>query len=163
MKHRIATSLGAGLLIAALSGCGSSSATDHDSRQDEVAERGAQVMPFDLEKTTHRFSKNIHGVTETVVADDPADVQQITLIRAHLRKERSRFADGDFADPAAIHGRDMPGLRILEQGAPAIDIRYTDVREGGRITFKARDPDLVNALHAWADAQVDDHGDHAER
>ena len=32
-----------------------------EQRLDEVAERGAHVMPFDLEKTVHIFSKTDTG------------------------------------------------------------------------------------------------------
>jgi len=42
-------------------------------RRDEVAERGRGVVPFDLERTTHRFRRLPDGGKQTVVADDARD------------------------------------------------------------------------------------------
>jgi hypothetical protein len=86
---------------------------DGPSRQQVVAERGAAFMPFDLDATTHIFEPTDTGGIQTVVADDPADNEQITLIRSHLRDEVKRFRRGDFGDPKSIHGHEMPGVRIL--------------------------------------------------
>jgi hypothetical protein len=44
-----------------------------------------------------------------------------------------------------------------------IELRYEDVRAGARILYKTDDPLLVQAIHDWFDAQVTDHGPHAER
>lgn len=38
-----------------------------DKRLDEVAERGTHVMPFDLEKTVHVFSKTPEGGSQQVL------------------------------------------------------------------------------------------------
>lgn len=138
--------------------------TGHDhTRQDEVAARGAEVMPFDLERTTHHFEARPWGGVQTVVADD-LDAEQIEFVRAHLRDEAARFARGDFDDPMAIHGHEPPGLAELRAGAEAerVDIRYADVPTGGRLTYRADERVLVTALHAWFDAQLMDHEAHAE-
>jgi hypothetical protein len=135
---------------------------DH-TRQEEVAARGAEVMPFDLERTTHHFEARPWGGVQTVVADEP-DAEQIELVRAHLRDEATRFARGDFDDPMAIHGHEMPGLADLRAGAEAgrVEIGYADVPAGGRLTYRADERVLVTALHAWFDAQLMDHGADAE-
>jgi len=135
---------------------------DH-TRQDEVAARGTEVMPFDLERTTHHFETRPWGGVQTLVADEP-DAEQIELVRAHLRDEAARFARGDFDDPMAIHGHEMPGLAELRAGAEAgrVEIAYADVPSGGRLTYRADERVLVNALRAWFDAQLMDHGAHAE-
>jgi hypothetical protein len=157
------------LILAALAGCGGDGSGDGDGgtggaddRQAEVAERGASVMPFDLDATTHRFESRDDGLVQTVVADDATDGDQVALVRGHLADEAGRFAAGDFGDPAAIHGDDMPGLAALAAGAARVDVAYADVPGGARITFSTGDPDLVDALHRWGEAQVGDHGDHAE-
>jgi len=61
-------------------------------------------MPFPLEQTTHVFRSSADGGTQRVVAKDRDDAEQIRLVREHLREEADRFAQGDFTDPAAIHG-----------------------------------------------------------
>jgi hypothetical protein len=131
-------------------------------RQDAVAERGAGVMPFDLEATTHRFDPTDDGLVQTVVADDPGDGANVALVREHLAAEAERFAAGDYGDPAAIHGDDMPGLAELESGADRIAVAYAESAAGGRITYTTADAALVDALHRWAEAQVMDHGAHAD-
>ncbi|MGH9213702.1 MAG: aspartate carbamoyltransferase [Acidimicrobiales bacterium] len=145
-------------------GSGGDGATSDDrrDRQAEVAERGADVMPFDLDATTHRFEPTDDGLVQTVVADDPGDSEQVALVRQHLADEAERFRQGDYADPAAIHGNDMPGLGELEAGADAIRVDLADAAAGARLTFTAEDVALVDALHRWADAQTMDHGAHAE-
>jgi hypothetical protein len=150
----------AGGLVAGGFWAGSRSREDSD-RQQEVAARGAEVMRFDLERTTHVFEKRAGGGVQTVVADDPADGAQVAKVRAHLREEAEAFAAGDFEDPAAVHGGEMPGLDELQAGAQRLTVDYEDVRAGGRIRYASDDPELVRALHAWFDAQVSDHGRHA--
>jgi hypothetical protein len=147
-------------LVAGMTGCGTSGA--ESGRRAEVSERSRKVMPFDLERTTHHFTKSADGGVETVLADDPADEQQIRLIREHLTKEYARFRQGDWGDPATIHGRTMPGIQELSRGYSRIRMTYGNVRAGARIVFSTSDPAMVKALHAWFDAQVSDHGEHAE-
>jgi hypothetical protein len=147
-----------------LASCSSSDddAGDLAQRQADVAERGAEVMPFDLEATTHHFEPTGTGVVQTVVADDAADAEQVELVRQHLLAESERFRQGDYGDPAEIHGHDMPGLADLEAGAAQIDVVYAEIPTGAVLTFTTSDPALVAALHLWADAQTMDHGDHAD-
>jgi hypothetical protein len=59
--------------VAALSLIGANSGWLGTDRQDVVAERSAQVMPFDLDATTHYFVPNVEGGLQTVVADDLSD------------------------------------------------------------------------------------------
>src|SRR5262245_65571299 len=84
------------------------------TRQEEVATRGAEVMPFDLEQTMHVFQPLADGGLQTVTAKDPANSAQIALVQAHLQAEAEKFHRGDFSDPANIHGADMPGLAALQ-------------------------------------------------
>lgn len=135
---------------------------DSAARQADVAAKGRQVMPFDLERTTHRFAKTETGGVQTVVSDNPSDSEQIRLIRDHLEKENTKFERGDFGDPAAIHGKQMPGIAELSAGYRRITTDYTTLPDGGRITYVTDDPELADALHEWFDAQVSDHGSHAE-
>jgi hypothetical protein len=127
--------------------------------QAEVAERGRHVMPFDLKATVHVFTKTSHGGIQRVVTRHPHDLEQIALIREHLRRMRSKLLQGDFSDPAQIHGNLMPGLSQLRAAGPGrIAIGYADVGGGGELTFKTSDNKLIEALHLWFDAQVSDHG-----
>lgn len=131
------------------------------TRQAAVAVRGTQVMPFDLEQTTHVFQQRADGGIQTVTANDPSDSEQIALIQAHLQEETAKFRQGDFSDPAKIHGPEMPGLAELRAGMGQIAVRYTALPNGAQITYTTTDSTLVMALHEWFTAQRADHGDHA--
>ena len=42
------------------------------TRQEEIAVRGAKVMPFDLEQTTHVFQELDDGGLQKVIVKDPS-------------------------------------------------------------------------------------------
>lgn len=131
-------------------------------RLHEVARRGTQVMPFDLQATVHVFTKLEDGGVQRVVARDEANATQVRLVREHLRELRERLREGDFSGPAHIHGEAMPGLAALRQ-APAgrLSMDYRDVPGGAELRYRAADATLASAVHAWFDAQLSDHGPHA--
>jgi hypothetical protein len=131
------------------------------SRQAEIAARGAQVMPFDLDATTHLFQPSADGGIQQVTADKAGDTEQIALIRAHLQAEASKFQRGDFSDPTTIHGQDMPGVAQLQAGYARITVRYAELSNGAQLQYSTDDPVLIAALHAWFAAQTSDHGQHA--
>ena len=147
----VAILLGGGAIVFA-----ATSAEDH-SRQDVVAERAAHVMPFSLGATTHIFDANARGGTERVLAKDPSDKGEITLIREHLRHEAHAFSRGDFTDPAAIHGAGMPGLETMQAGYLDIAFRYRELTGGAELAYATDEPNLIAAVHAWFDAQLRDH------
>jgi hypothetical protein len=131
-------------------------------RQAAVEVRGKHVMPFDQASTTHVFAKTASGGIETVTANDASDANQVALIRMHLEHEAQLFTSGDFRDPAAIHGTNMPGLAQLERGAGHIHFTYAEAPSGATITYRTTDAGLVAALHTWFDAQITDHGTHGQ-
>jgi hypothetical protein len=155
---RRTTHVGVVCIALAVAACGGS---DLERRQGDVAEAGRAVMPFDLDATTHVFEKLQDGGLQTVVAD-AQDPSQVALIRAHLADEAERFARGDFHDPAMIHGEDMPGLHALVMGHDRLQITYREVDRGAEIRYASDDPALVAAIHQWFDAQLSDHGRHAQ-
>ncbi|WP_052808108.1 hypothetical protein [Methyloterricola oryzae] len=130
-------------------------------RQDAVAERGAKVMPFALDKTLHVFDKTETGGVQQVVAKQVGDTEQVNLIRQHLQHIAASFAQGDFSGPARIHGDQMPVLAELSAGAQDLKIVYSDLPQGGQIVYASARPDLVQAIHRYFDAQLSDHGRHA--
>lgn len=145
-------------LLALLTGPSVVQAGDAE-RQAEVARRGAEVMPFSLAATTHVFTATSEGGMQRVVAKSPTDTRQVDLVRMHLRALQAQFLRRDYSGPSQIHGADMPGLAELRSarvGQVAID--YKDVEGGAELTYRTADPKLVEALHAWFDAQLHDHG-----
>lgn len=131
-------------------------------RLDEVAERGVHVMPFNLEKTTHIFSKTDKGGIQQVIAKDKTDAGQVRLIREHLSEISVEFSQGDFSKPAQIHGDEMPGLAELKAAKPGqIQIEYRELPAGAQISYTTEAPKLIRAIHRWFDAQLSDHARHA--
>ena len=131
-------------------------------RLDAVQERGGHVMPFDLKKTVHVFTKTEQGGVQKVVAKDPADSEQIGLIRNHLKEIQDQFIRRDFSGPAFIHGENMPGLAALKQAGPdELDIAYRELPDGAQVDYTSSDPEIRAAIHQWFDAQLSDHARHA--
>ena len=128
------------------------------TRQAQVANQGAQVMPFDLTRTTHTFTDAADGGVEQVTAHDSTDSSQIDLIRMHLQMEAGRFSAGDFSDPAATHGAQMPGLGTLSAAGDRLRITYESLANGAQLRYSSSDPVVVAALHEWFAAQRTDHG-----
>jgi hypothetical protein len=156
--------LGASVFLTMMTMVGAVSGTEGSAtaaREAQIATRGAQVMPFDLEQTMHVFHSLNDGGLQSVRAKDPANPEQIALIQAHLKEEAEKFQRGDFSDPDKIHGEDMPGLAELKAGVGQIGIQYLPLPDGGQIRYTAKDPALVMAIHHWFMAQRADHGAHA--
>ena len=134
----------------------------NNARLDEVAQRGRHVMPFNLEQTTHVFSKTENGGVQQVIVKDQANSEQINLIREHLAKISNEFNHGDFSNPAKIHGNTMPGLSELTKAKQGqIKIEYKELPDGAEINYSSDYPGLINAIHQWFDAQLSDHARHA--
>ena len=159
MKYVIATSLLIALLVTTPVYAAEKVS---EQRLDEIAQRGSHVMPFNLEQTTHVFSKTATGGEQRVIVKDPANVEQIKLIREHLTKISIEFQHGDFSNPAKIHGDTMPGLDELRKAKPnQITILYKELPNGAEISYSTEVPVLINAIHKWFDAQLSDHARHA--
>lgn len=147
-------------LVLAAGGIGYAMAAMHHpaaSGEQTMVAHAAQVMPFDLNATTHAFTKTATGGVEQIVANSSGDQHNITLIQQHLSKEADQFALGNYSDPANIHGTAMPGLQELQAGASRVQSHYEQLPTGAKITFSSSDAALVTALHSWFDAQRMDH------
>jgi hypothetical protein len=150
----------AGIAVAGIA-VGGLTAPSDPSREQLIADRSADVMPFDLAATTHHFGPTAEGGLQTVVADDPADRRQVELIQQHLRDEAAAFARGEFTDPARIHGAEMPGLATLQANSERLDIVFSLRADGAELRYTTDDPVVLAALHEWFAAQTSDHQGHA--
>lgn len=127
-------------------------------RQQMIHQHGSSVMPFDLDQTLHHFQLLPDGGLQTVTANDPTNQTQIALIQQHLADLAQRFQQGDFSEPAALHGTDMPGLSDLAGAGSRLQVVYTALPNGAQIRFTTQDPDMLTALQRWFTAQLSDHG-----
>jgi hypothetical protein len=157
---KLAMGIAAGALLCASAALGAEP-NSKTTRQDEVASKGATVMPFDLMRTTHFFDDTPGGGIETVTANDKKDARQIALIRSHLAEEAKRFGRGDFSDPAKIHGQDMPGLDALARAGDKLQVKYRKLPAGASLSYASADAAVIAAVHAWFAAQRSDHAAHS--
>jgi len=134
------------------------SAVSAQTRQEHVHHMGHEVMPFDLAKTTHIFRMTDSGGVQRVVVKDETAMDQVDMIRQHLKHESESFRRGDYSDPAMLHGAEMPGLKDLQAGAAKIEVSYTALPNGAEIEFKTTDHHLQTAIHRWFGAQLSEHG-----
>ena len=133
-----------------------------EARLDEIAQKGVQIMPFNLDQTVHVFSKKEDGGLQQVVVKNQTHTGQIKLIREHLNEIANKFKQGDFSDPSKLHGDNMPGLAMLKKARPGeINIIYTELPDGAQIIYSSDKPALILAIHQWFDAQLSDHARHA--
>ena len=159
MDTRVRLRILAVLVIVGLLGVvGLPSPSHADDRQGMIHGLGAQVMPFDLNKTLHIFRMTESGGIQQVVIRDPVDADQVPMIQMHLRHEAMSFRSGDYSDPTSLHGAEMPGVKELAEGAARIRIDYRALPNGAEITFSTDDLHLITALHRWFGAQLSDHG-----
>ena len=127
------------------------------ARQEEIAQKGAKAMPFNVHNSTRVFQKNTYGGIQQVLAKDPNDKDLIDAIRTHLETEAERFSRGDYSDPTKIHGKDMPGVQYLRKVKPGqIAITYRNLPTGAAVDYVGRDAATVDAIHKWFDAQLSD-------
>lgn len=128
------------------------------TRQEHVHQMSHTVMPFDMSQTLHIFKMTEQGGVERVVTKDAKSHDQIELIQQHLQHEAGRFQQGDYSDPAKLHGANMPGLSELQEGASRIKVSYAPLPNGAEITFETSDLHLLTAIHRWFGAQLSEHG-----
>jgi hypothetical protein len=152
-RFLVAAAAGWGAIAVLLTGTVSA-----ETPQAHVHDMSHSVMPFDMSRTVHVFRMTETGGVQSVTTKDPADSGQVALIRQHLEHEAERFQHGDFADPATLHGADMPGLMELQAGAARIKVSYATLPGGARITFETADIHLLTAIHRWFGAQLSEHG-----
>jgi hypothetical protein len=127
--------------------------------QEHIHGHGHEVMPFDLAKTIHVFRMTEDGGTQAVVLRSPfSDPDQLHLIQHHLSMEAAQFQTGNVADPAHLHGSDMPGLQEMQSGVSRIKITYRALPNGAEIRFRSSDIRLITAVHRWFGAQLSEHG-----
>lgn len=133
-----------------------------EARLNEIAERGSHVMPFNLDRTVHVFSKKKYGGLQQVVVKNSSDSEQIKLIRQHLEEISVDFQQGKYTAPTLLHGENMPGLVALKNAKPnEINIKYSSLPDGAEITYKSDKANIIQAIHQWFDAQMSDHSRHA--
>ncbi|WP_221798102.1 hypothetical protein [Oceanobacter mangrovi] len=118
------------------------------------------VMPFEMNDTVHVFRMTEFGGIQRVLLRDSAkeNSQQLMHIRHHLMMEADAFAQGNFSDPAKLHGANMPGLAELHANKDKFTAVYFQEPDGAGIRFETKDLTTLTAIHRWFGAQLSEHG-----
>jgi hypothetical protein len=118
-----------------------------------------QLLPYAVDQALEGFAKTADGGIMQIVAKSADDTQQIKRMQQYLRQTAEEYGKGDFSSTERFHGTDMPGLAQMKAAkAGEIKYEYKALNNGGQIVFSTEDPQLLNALHDWMDAQIKEHG-----
>jgi hypothetical protein len=118
-----------------------------------------QSLPYAVDQALEGFAKTADGGIMQIIAKSADDAQQITRMQQYLRQTAEEYKKGDFSYTERFHGTNMPGLAQMKAAkAGEIKYQYKALNNGGQIVFSTEDPQLLNALHAWIDAQIKEHG-----
>lgn len=128
-------------------------------RMNEVHRSVQQSVPFNLDETQQSFSKTVHGGIQHITAKSTDNPLLVKSIQTYMLKLANQFRKGDFSDTERMHGANMPGLAQLKKAATDdIKYEYKALENGAQIHFSTEDTHLLDNLHAWFDAQINDHG-----
>ncbi len=130
------------------------------SSQDPHAEmnhRGAAVMGFDQDKTTHHFLLFPDGGAIDVAANEASDLESREAIRSHLPHIAVMFGEGDFDAPMLVHDTDVPGTAELSKQKDLVRYTYVETPRGGRVDIVTNDEAALRALHQFLRFQIQDH------
>jgi hypothetical protein len=119
----------------------------HQHDMSPLSQRGAQVMGFSQEKTTHHFELNQDGGIIEARANDLKDAGTLAEIRGHFGHIAKMFAAGDFNAPMMVHAQDVPGTAAMSRLKDDIHWQLSEIPRGARITIVADNKEAVDAIH----------------
>lgn len=119
--------------------------------------RGAEVMGFDQDKTTHHFYLYEDGGAIDVSVKDAADAKNRDAIRSHLPHIAMMFGQGNFSAPMMVHATDVPGTKALAANKDKVSFTYRETPNGGRVDIVTTDAATLKAAHDFMRFQIADH------
>ena len=130
-------------------------AQDHHRSMNE---RGAMVMGFDQDKTTHHFYLYKDGGAIDIAVNDASDLTNRDAIRAHLPHIATMFGSGDFDAPMLVHAStSIPGTAVLKDRKDLLRYTYVETAAGGRVDIVTSDPAALAAVHDFLRYQIAEH------
>jgi hypothetical protein len=132
-------------------------AQENHDHHAQMNRRGAQVMGFDQEKTTHHFYLYPDGGAIDVAVNDANDKTDLDAIRAHLPHIAMLFSEGNFEAPMLVHDTKVPGTAEMSKLKDRITYRYEKTPKGGRVNIMTTDAEALKAVHAFLKFQITDH------
>jgi hypothetical protein len=149
-----------GLALIGAAGCRRDAASTERQPADTafaaMQDRGKMAMGVDQYTSTHHFEVTPTG-GRIELQRDSADSLGVTQIRAHLRLIQHAFEAGDFSTPAFVHMKDMPGTAVMTAKRGVIKYAYSDLPGGGEVRITTSDPEALEAIRQFLDAQKSEH------
>lgn len=127
---------------------------DHTSQMNS---RGAHVMGFSQDKTTHHFTLSYDGGTIEVLTNDLTDTATRDEIRTHFHHISHMFAEGDFTDPMLVHAVNVPGTAVMTQQKDALHWNVVETPRGAKMLITADNKSALEALYQFLRFQIEDH------
>ena len=150
--------LAAGVVAVASAAARQTSATTGQDPHAGMNQRGAMVMGFDQEKTTHHFYLYADGGAVDVSVKDAADATNRDAIRSHLPHIAMLFGQGNFDAPMLVHdSKNVPGTATMTKLKDKIAYKYAETPKGGRVDITATDSTALKAVHEFMKFQITDH------
>jgi hypothetical protein len=119
-----------------------------DTAFASLQERGRTAMGIDQYTSTHRFDDLPDGGRIELRQNQP-DTVGVRAIRAHLARVALGFAAGDFSTPGMVHAQPVPGTGTMAAKHAMINYRFRPLPGGGEIRIITRDPEALEAVHAF--------------
>jgi hypothetical protein len=121
-------------------------------------QRGAMVMGFDQEKTSHHFYLYEDGGAIDVSVKDATDATNRDAIRSHLPHIAMMFGQGNFDAPMLVHELSkVPGTAEMARLKQTITYKYVETPKGGRVDIVTTDRAALVAVHEFLKFQITDH------
>jgi hypothetical protein len=121
-------------------------------------QRGAMVMGFDQQKTTHHFYLYEDGGAIDISVNDAADTANRDAIRSHLPHIAMLFGQGNFDAPMLVHdSKNVPGTAEMTRLKDKISYKYVESTKGGRVDIVTTEPVALTAVHDFLRFQITDH------
>ena len=127
-----------------------------DTAFARLQQRGQVAMGVDQYTSRHQFEALADGGRIELQRLE-ADSVGTATIRAHLQEIAGAFRSGDFATPAFVHWREVPGAAVMGELRGAIRYVYRDLPKGGELRISSADPRAVRAIHEFLRFQNSDH------
>jgi hypothetical protein len=145
-------------LLSVVSACGDRQGGERsaDHAFVQLQQRGQVAMGVDQYTSYHRFERLPDG-GRIVLERDPSDPAGVAQIRRHMQEIAGSFQAGNFALPGFVHGREVPGARVMQSRRARISYIPHSTASGGQLLIISHDSLAIGAIHEFLDFQRHDH------
>ena len=123
----------------------------------QKADKDANLMLFDQDKTTHHFYLLKNGGAVELSAKDPADKSTIDAIQKHLASQAKSFEKGNFDMPAAEKGKVPDGVNTMKKLRKEITFEVMQMDAGAALRMFSVNTQARQAIQDFLKFQIEEH------